>query len=98
MTLEKAIDSTHGTEGMAVQMKITSVESGLSAVEEKELSENVPAVSSAGSRTVDLVVGTMKDAAALPLVRSTRIIKRGINLLPSVLQKARCLLSKSDFI
>ena len=51
----------------------------------------------AGSRTVDLVVGTMK-AAALPLVRFPRIVKRGINLLPSAQQKARCLQSKSDSI
>ena len=52
----------------------------------------------AGSRTVDSVVGTMKDAAALPLVRFVRIVKRGIILLPSAQQKARCLLCKSDSI
>ena len=59
--------------------------------------ENVPSVSS-GSRTVDSVVGTTKDAAALALARFVHIVKRGIILLPSAQQKAKCLLSKSDSI
>ena len=52
----------------------------------------------AGPRTVDSVAGTMKDAAALPLVRFVHIVKRGIILLPSAQQKAGCLLSKSDSV
>ena len=52
----------------------------------------------AGSRTADSVVGTTKDAAALPLVRYVHIVKRRIILLSSAQQKARCLLSKSDSI
>ena len=48
LTLEKAIDIARAAESTAVQMKVMSAESGLSAVKEKEKeqSENVPSVSS----------------------------------------------------
>ena len=48
MTLKKAIDIARAAESTAVQMKVMSAESGLSAVKakEKERSENVPTVSS----------------------------------------------------
>ena len=48
LTLEKAIDIACAAESTAVQMKVMSAESGLSAVKEKEKeqSENVPSVSS----------------------------------------------------
>ena len=47
LTLEKAIDIARATESTAVQMKVMSAESGLSAVKkkEKEQSEDVPSVS-----------------------------------------------------
>jgi len=49
LTLEKAIDIAHAAESTAVQMKVMSPESGLSAVKEKqkekEQSENLPSVS-----------------------------------------------------
>ena len=48
LTLEKAIDIARAAESTAVQMKVMSAESGLSAVKEKEKeqSENAPPVSS----------------------------------------------------
>lgn len=48
LTLEKAIDIARAAESTAVQMKVMSAESELSAVKEKEKeqSENVPSVSS----------------------------------------------------
>ena len=48
LTREKAIDIARAAESTAVQMKVMSAESGLSAVKEKEKeqSENVPSVSS----------------------------------------------------
>ena len=46
LTLEKAIDIARAAESRAVQIKVMSAESGLSAVKEKEQSENVPSVSS----------------------------------------------------
>ena len=96
LTLEKAIDIACAGDSTAVQMKVMSAESGLSAVKEKEKeqSENVPSVSSGW---INSVVGTMKDGDALPLVRLVHIVKR-IILLPSAQQKARRLLSKSDSI
>ena len=48
LTLEKAIDIACATESTAVQMKVMSAESGLSAVKEKEKeqSDNAPSVRS----------------------------------------------------
>ena len=48
LTLEKAIDIARAAESTAVQMKVMSAESGLSAVKEKEKeqSDNAPSVSS----------------------------------------------------
>ena len=70
--------------------------SGSSGEDSQQLPSTSPA--SSGSRAVDCVVGTMKDAAALPLVRFVHNVKGGIILLPSAQQKARCLLSKRDSI
>ena len=44
LIIEKTIDIACTTESMAVQMKVMSAESGLSAVKEKEQSENVQTV------------------------------------------------------
>ena len=48
LTLEKAIDIARAAESTAVQMKVMSAESGLSAVKKKEQeqSDNAPSVSS----------------------------------------------------
>ena len=71
LTFEKAIDIARATKSTAVQMKVISAESGLSAVKENDKSsQKMPHLSAvAGSRTVDSVVGTTKAAAALPLAR-----------------------------
>jgi len=82
LTLEKALDIARAAESTAAQMKVMTTESRLNAVKEKkkEQSDGSPLSMIAGSKTVNSVVGIMKDATVLHLARLVHIVSGRITL------------------